>query len=186
MNPSTFFSVSGVGSYWTTLVRKVEGSMSLALQSPSKMDWLVPAWIPMVLPARSATVRIGFPSSIERMQNGFFWNVALLGDQPGGGVGGGDADVDGAAGDEGVGAVHGPRDQVDLLEAGFAVVALGVGEVLAGELDVLDPGQLQGELAVGPRSGRAPRRGGGGSPGPVVTAASCQRGQAERADPRGT
>ena len=44
----------------------------LALQKPSKIDWLVPAWMPMVLPARSATVRIGLPSSMERMQKGFF------------------------------------------------------------------------------------------------------------------
>ena len=75
MNPSTFFSVSGVGSNCTTVVSKVEVSTPLALQKPSKMDWFVPAWMPMVLPARSATVRIGSPSSRLRMQNGFFWKV---------------------------------------------------------------------------------------------------------------
>ena len=32
----------------------------------------------MVLPARSASVRIGLPSSSDRMQNGFFWNVAPM------------------------------------------------------------------------------------------------------------
>ena len=37
------------------------------------MDWLVPDWMPIVFPTRSAGVEIGFPSSSERMQNGFFW-----------------------------------------------------------------------------------------------------------------
>ena len=42
----------------------------------------------------------------------------------------------------------GPDDQLDLGEPGLLVVALAVGVVLAGELDVLDPGQLQRDLAV--------------------------------------
>jgi len=49
--------------------------MLLALRNPSKICWLVPAWMPRVLPTRSAGVRIGLPSSSERMQNGFFWKV---------------------------------------------------------------------------------------------------------------
>ena len=75
MNPSTFFSVNGVGSYWTTTWLNDAWSMLLAFRKPAKIDWLVPAWMPIVLPARSAGVRIGLPSSTERMQNGFFWNV---------------------------------------------------------------------------------------------------------------
>ena len=78
MNPSTFFSVSGVGSYCTTTCLTEAGSIPLALRNPAKICWLVPAWMPTVLPARSASVRIGLPCSIERMQNGFFWKVAPM------------------------------------------------------------------------------------------------------------
>ena len=93
------------------------------------------------------------------MQNGFFWNVAaddlergaLLGDQAGRRVGRGEADVDRAGDDERVRAVHGAGHEVDALEARLLVVALRVGEELARELDVLDPGELERELAV--RSG---------------------------------
>ncbi len=160
MKPSTFFSVSGVGSYCTDRgLERRRCRRCWPCRSPSKIDWLVPAWMPIVLPARSATVRIGLPSSRDRMQNGFFWKVraddlqrrALLGDQPGGGVRGREADVDRAGDDQGVGAVDRAGDQVDALEARLGVVALRVGEVLAGELDVLDPGELQRELARTPR-----------------------------------
>ena len=61
-----------------TINVQADGSMLLALSRPSKIDWLVPAWMPIVLPARSASVRIGLPSSSERMQNGFFWKVAPM------------------------------------------------------------------------------------------------------------
>ena len=168
MKPSIFFSVSGVGSYCTTVVLIVAGSMLLALSRPSKIDWLVPAWMPMVLPARSAIVRIGLPSSSDRMQNGFFWNVApmIFSGAPCSAIsravasGAERPTSTGAGHDERVRAVHRAGDQVEALEARVLVVALRVGEELAGELDVLDPGQLERELAVGARGHRArPGRG---------------------------
>ncbi len=139
MKPSTFFSVSGVGSYCTTTWLNEAGSMPLAFSKPAKIDWLVPAWMPIVLPARSAGVRIGLPSSSDRMQNGFFWNVApmIFSGAPCSVMN--RAVASGAesptvmlpASDQRVGAVDRAGDEVDLGEAGFGVVALGVGEVLA-------------------------------------------------------
>ena len=40
-----------------------------------KIVWFGPAWTPIFLPLRSASVRIGLPSSRDTMQKGFFWKV---------------------------------------------------------------------------------------------------------------
>ena len=78
--------------------------------------------MPIVLPARSAGVRIGLPSSSERMQNGFFWNVLpmIFSGAPCSVMnravasGAESPTVDVAGQHERVGAVHRAGDQVDL------------------------------------------------------------------------
>jgi hypothetical protein len=71
------------------------------------------------------------PSTILERVADDLQRAALLGDEPGGGVRGGDPDRDVAGQHERVGAVHRAGDQVDLVEAGLGVIALRVGEVLA-------------------------------------------------------
>ena len=136
-----------------------DSGMPLAFRKPLMIVWFAPVWTPRRLPFRSAMVRIGVPSSSDMqaervLLEGAADDLERRALQHGrhGGDRRGEADERLAGDDDLLGRrAAGAREQGDLVEAGVLVVAVLGRPELAGELDVLDPGQLDGDRAVARR-----------------------------------
>ena len=162
MKPSTSPLMSGAGSYCTGTMVSSDSSMSLAASSALNSA-VLESCTPIFLPMRSSGVAMLPPSLSESTVNGFFWNVVpmIFSGAPSEAT---TAPIETASRQRDVG---GARDELGgagrrsgherhRAEAGVGVVALGVGEELARELLVLDPAELDGQVA---EAGRVAARG---------------------------